>query len=432
MEIEAEYVYDKIAIYDKYSDLVFKYIYIIEASDYKKIHRTKIHQNDLAKQPDAGINCLIELFRFKNNDILYVCFRVVSNIMVSGYYPMMRYAYKLHNSYTVDGKPYGDIKDIVYRQGVERSHIGVNCISTTYLSELIANKVEYSLFLKDRGLMDNTKLTVYGDVSKHKHVKIPYAKPTKHGVRQHDGLLNFHTSDLIVVQDINRIAIDYEFRCYCIDGKIDFAVIKSNNSKSDSKYTCINSELDGDDSKICKMIKEHKDAIQKLCTKTFYAMNRLVHYRLLKLKYELDSAKFIISNVGDMDDKINTIDKKAMLYTLLSLSNTRKKILLSYINGKYNKSIDPETFTIPVMDYSAKEDNYPIYDHFMRIDIALPDGGDYKKVTISNIDTFGDNRLKFKIIKDVVKTDGHNFNKVYQYILYKIVSNNPRKFTELV
>jgi hypothetical protein len=279
--------------------------------------------------------------------------------------------------------------------------------------------------------MENTKLTVYGNVSNNKHISIPYSKSGAHGIRQYDGSLNFHINDLIVVQDINRIAIDYEFRCYCIDGKIDFAIIKSNNSKSSKKYISMNSELDGDDSKICNIIKEHKDDIQKLCKKTFYAMNRLIHYRLLKLKYELDSAKFIISNVEDVDSKINTIDKKAMLYTLLSLSNTRKKILLSYINGKYNKSIDPETFTIPVMDYSVKEDNYPVYDHFMRIDIALPDGGDYKKVTVSNIEGFGDSRLKFKIIKDVVHTD-ITFDKLYQYILYKIVSNNSAKFTKLV
>jgi hypothetical protein len=353
--------------------------------------------------------------------------------MVSGDYPILKFAYKLHNSYIINNNdPFRDIKNIVYMQGIERSHVGLNCISTTYLLELVANKVEYSLFLQERGLMDNTKVTIPGYKSKNKYIMIPYTKPTSYGVR-YSGFENFHTEDLVVEQNINKLAINQEFRCYCIDGKIDFAIIKEHGSNVKNKYICINSELDSNnDSNICKIIKEHKKHIHDICEKTFNAMNRLVHYRLLKLKYEIDSANFIINNVADSNSKITDADKKAMLHTLLSLSNNRKKILIAYINGNYNKSIDPETFTIPIMDYSVKEDVYPIYDHFMRIDIVLPDGSNYDKVTVSNIEAFENDKIKFKIIKDVVQTNGNSFNKIYQYILYKIISNNSKKFTRLV
>lgn len=435
MEFEAEYIYDKMIIYDDYNNLKFNYLYIMELSDYKKIGYTKIHHKELKHHASSGINCLIEMFRFEYKNNIYICFHVVSNIMVSSDYPILKFAYKLHNSYIISkNDPFRDIKNIVYRQGIERSHVGLNCISTTHLLELVANKVEYSLFLKERGLMDNTKVTIPGYKLKNKHIKIPYTKPTPYGIRYLDGLENFHSEELVVVQNINKIAINHEFRCYCIDGKIDFAIIKEHGNKSDNKYICINSELDSNDndSNICKIIKEHKKHIHDICEKTFDAMNRLVHYRLLKLKYEIDSANFIINNVADSNSKITDADKKAMLHTLLSLSNNRKKILIAYINGNYNKSIDPETFTIPVMDYSVKEDIYPIYDHFMRIDIALPDGDNYDKVTVSNIEVFEDDKIKFKVIKDVVQTNGNYFNKIYQYILYKIISNNPKKFTRLV
>lgn len=40
------------------------------------------------------------------------------------------------------------------------------------------------------------------------------------------------------------------------------------------------------------------------------------------------------------------------------------------------------------MDYAVKENDYPVYDNFMRIDLALPDDNKFDKVMVLEVEPF--------------------------------------------
>ena len=433
MILESEYIYDSTLVNEYSNYLVYSYFYIINNTDYNDIGTRKIHFNDRFKHEDNTANMLIELFKFTQESKKYVCFYVESPVNILGDYPILRYAYKRKDSYIIGSrKPFRDIKDIIYSQGIERSHIGFDCISTTYLNEIVSNKIEYTLFFIERGLMYNTELVrhINGAVYKHKFVKAPYSSGSKCAFYQELPQHGCYTDDLVIVQPVNKTLKYYELKCHCINGEIDFVLVKQVRSKSG--YVCMNSNLEGPDlvPELRNMVNKYKNEIKKVCSDAFKAMNRLIHYRLIKLQHELNAAEYIISEVAHKNNAVTSKDKKSMLFVLTSLVNSRKKALIQYINSTHGKSIDFETFTRPIMDYAVKEDKYPTYDNFMRIDLALPDGDRFNKVMVLEVEPFASGRLKYDII-DKCLTEKENFVTSSQYLMAKIIKSAPDKFTNL-
>lgn len=443
MILEPGFAYDSIVSTD-YSTIISdltecNYLYIMEKNDFDDIGLEKIHFNNrasIATMTDA----LIELFTFKHNKVEYVCFYVEVPVRTYSDYPVKRFGFKLKDTY-VTNKMYSkkSIRDVMHAQAIEREKIGLECISTPYLNELCANKIEYALFLTERKLMYNTKLVnhVYGREYRHKYIKVPYSRRSNCTHYETFNDMNCHTDDLLVVQDRNRSLQDYEMRCYCIDGEVDFILVKRNESKKDYLCVRLDKETKVPDAELKKLLNKHGSDLKKICKKTFDAMNRLIHYRMSKLKYEKDMAEYIAGDVAYKSSKykgsraMTTHDKKTIVYVLTSLVNSRKKMMIDYLNGTYGKMIDDETFTRPVQDYSTKEDEYPVYDHFMRIDIALPDGKKFDKMMVLDVKPFSSERVKYRVIKDCVD-DGSKFKASFQYLLSRIVKKNADKFTELV
>lgn len=433
MHLEYGYIYDPLYIGDFGDNLLYNYFYVMDSNDFDELNVSKLDFNEFTPETGSIFNTAIKIFTFKHNGRNYVAFYVSNNIKLLSNYPVFRFAYKLKGSYSIDyGLHFHDTKNMLYSQGIERNKIGLNCISTTYLMELLANRLEYTLFLSDRGLMHNVEIEDYLSHRSYRkdNIKFPntgerIAKSTYDAIS-----LTYNRHSQVIRQRKNKLGELYDIRCYCIDAETVFIIVKD---KIKGKTYCVdiqNRKSNASSEDIIKKIIKNSEEIKKVCKKTFNAMNRLIHYRMLKLKYELDSAEYIVGDLENNNSKITPRDKKTVLYILTSLDNDRKNAVIAYINGSYGKSIDPNSFNRPVLEYSEKLDNYPIYDHFMRIDIFLPDDKAYDKVSVCNIEPFSMVKDKFSKIKSCLG-DGDKFISTSQYILYKIVKSNADFFTDL-
>lgn len=403
-------MYDKILLGNGSSPF-YKFMYVMTLEDFEDIGKIIISHSEYVKNPLEHISgVLIEYVRFVINKVKYVCFYVDIDMRIMNEYSIYRFVHKTKDIYNLGGKYFSGINSLAFMQGLERNKIGKNAVATAYLDELVANKVEYVYYLKEKGLM-NSKLRHYMDIDRYRNdAKIPYVNKYTNSSYDYDSEKHYDMSDEIVVDKTDGLYL----KCFCVSGDID--LILDHKKCIYSKFT-----------KTSKGLGEKKlRKIQKICKRVFLGMNKLIWYRMVKLRYETDMAKFMVGDIGHKEKKLTEQLKQTFIHVLTSLVNSRKRYIIDYMNHTFGKSIDYDTFTMPVMNYVEKKDEYDIYDNFMRIDIDISDKGD---ITVVNIESYTTDKTKYKYVKDFVpKNKGIEHMK--QFLLKRIVETSKSRFID--
>lgn len=416
MILEAGFLYTKIALGSgKYP--FYKYMYIAEKSDYDKLHVRKIKYDkkgvDTIESEYIGEGA-VEYFEFKHDKNDYICFYLLQEINSYKSFPVHRFIVKTSDIYQIGRKHFGDIVSLLDMQGVERTRIGSDAVSTSYLDEIITNKIDYIYFLKDKDLMPRIKLRNVADSDYNDRVTVPYLGRSNcmNSLIAFEGPCN--SEDLVIIdrkKDSEKI-----LQCYCIGGKVEFGLM-------DKECVVVDGNNNGK-----SISAEQMKKVNKLCNKVFDAINRLIYYRLVKMKLESDTAQYLISDMAYKADKmgghIGEKMKKVILHILTSLANSKKKDVIDYINITYGKTIDYDVFTSPISDHSRKKDHYKTYDDFLRIDLVIG-----KDISVHNLESFTTDNLRLKYINGKVKGT-ESFHSGKQYLLKRIVMSNLKRFTE--
>lgn len=392
------------------------------------------------------------LFYFKRNSEIYECFFVVKDCLVKVpqhyRHHIKTYPYKMYDTYVMgDTRIFNSIQDILMCQGFDRDAYGENCISTVYLNEICSNKIEYIKYLSKHGLMIETVIKPYKQGKGQneypgRYVKAPYSSRSVCAFYEKVDAKCF-LEDGVIVQEKNHLLDKYEFKCYVIDGKIQMTVVRLAGKninicvpEDDQDYS--EQEFPSIPDNIKQMVKKYKKEMEIVCKKTFYCMNSLIHMRIQKLEKDEEA-------IGDVMDVISGAslsihDKKVIRYVLNGLVNSEKIKILNTIDKKYNKKIGQpliDVLTKPINNYVDMLDtnnnsehtditipkNFKIYDRFMRVDMALPDGKKYNKITVTEIEPFASGIYMYKTIGPCMRNDDYNkFDNITMYNLYKIIS----------
>jgi hypothetical protein len=384
--------------------------------------------NDIFIHIEQKYKHIKKYFVFVKDSTKYVAFYVSYTTVIrfdkEDVCRLRTYTFKLHDTYVLGPtRIFNNIEDIIMSQGVERDMYGEKSISTVYLNELCSNKLEYVKYFVKHGLMIGTTIEPYkyGDIYNERYVKSPYS--SRSACSQYEVLNNgCFVDDGVIVQQENSSLDMYEFKCYCLDGKLQMIILR----REGGDYNiCIPKDGTGLDLPIYNLVIKYLKNIEDLCTKAFYLMNNLVNMRIHKLNNDKHNTIQLVNDIKKSHQIDINIDKK-IEYILTSLINSEKKKLINVLNKKYDKKYKHNVFTMNVVDY-PEPDEYKIYDRFMRIDMALPDGHNYKKMTITEIEPFASGIYLNSTIKKCMKDDWHNeFNSIVQYNLHKIISTIPQ------
>jgi len=372
------------------------------------------------------------LFYFKKGSDIYECFFVVDDCSVNvpqhSKHLIKTYPYKMYDTYVMgDTRIFNTIQDILVCQGFDRDAYGENCISTTYLNEICSNKIEYIRYLMKHGLMIETIIKPYKHGKRQneypgRYVKAPYSSRSVCAFYEKVDAKCF-LEDGVIVQGKNHMLDKYELKCYVIDGNIQMTICRLGGKNFN---ICV---PESDDQnipiEIKQIVKKYKKEMEDVCRKTFYCMNAMINMRLRKLETDEDAIKDLMDLISGSN--ISDHDKKTIRYVLNGLVNSEKAKMFDIIRKKYNKTIPQpliDILTKPINDYVDPLDkNFKIYDRFMRIDMALPDGKKYNKITVTEIEPFASGIYLYKTVGPcMIKDDMNEFSNITMYNLYKIIS----------
>lgn len=407
--------------------LKFRFIYTCPESIFTVISDS----SDNAK--DHNDNNIQELFYFLNQNQKYVCFFVVNDAILSVPIHISRavkcYPYKMYDTYVMgETRIFSDIEDILICQGVDRDTYGENCISTTYLNEICSNKMEYINYFMKHDLMIGTVIKPYKEktslnIYPGKYVKAPYSSRSACAAYEKLGEGCF-LEDGVIVQEKNNMLNKYEIKCYVLDGKVEMTIVRLNGKNTN---ICIPDDYEGVSDDVKTVIENYKDEIRNLCKKAFYCINALTCMRIEKLKNDEAYVKYIINDLEKSGRDLTELDRRRVRYILTGLVNSEKNKLIDHINYRYDKKYDHTEVTKTINDYPdpiPQKVSYKIYDRLMRIDMALPDRGKYKKMTVTEIEPFASGIYVYKTIGACLKDDELNaFDNITKYNLYKIISS---------
>lgn len=394
------------------------------------------------------------IFFYRKNNVIYGCFFIVNDLKLF-VNPKIQshikiYPYKMYDTYVMgDTRTFNNIRDILINQGYDRDTYGSNCISTTYLNELCANKLEYIKYFVKHALMINTEIITENVDSKYKnmYVKAPYS--SRSVCAQYEQIKKENQCFLdegVIVQQKNHLLQKYEIKCYvlngdiymtlirldgqndniCVDNVKDNIITKFNTNTSDKK------KLD----EIKTLLDTYGDELKSVAKKAYYCINSLIDMRLQKLKIDESETKKLLYKLKCNHIKLSDSEINEIRCVLIGLVNSEKIKVINELNQKYNTELSPTIFIKSVNDYydpicvdrlSNDNDYYSgkIYDKFMRIDMALPDGVNYDRVTITEIEPFASGIYLYSTVGScMVNDDLNTFENITAYNLHKIISDD--------
>lgn len=421
------------------SSTYYYYFYISKAKDYEALNVPKFKFIEYfsveyeAEREKTEEPVLIELTRFTsdNDDTEYIAWYCDKDIVIDDI-KVYRYAYKRHDTYIIgERKIYTNIDKIVYTQGVERLAIGGECISSVYLNELLANKVEYHLWLMDHDLIKHTIIEQYSPNKKYDgmYIKAPYSSGSGCVAENVSTLHNkiCYTMGDVIVQKKNFSLRYLELKCQVIDEKIQYILVK----RIREGYICLNKDFVCTDKKLESRVRKYRDDIERICKEAFRLINHLVMIRAHKLESDNMYIDQILKQIHEKDE-LTDLEKDRIRFTLISLVTARKRTLIKNIREKYQVDIDEERLNMSLIEYH-KNHNVP-YDKsksekYMRIDLALPDYKNYYDITVLEVEPFASGRLHYGIIKDCIY-DSDKYTSTSHHLISEIIKGNKDFFIE--
>jgi len=175
------------------------------------------------------------------------------------------------------------------------------------------------------------------------------------------------------------------------------------------------------------LFKKYQEEIHSICHDTYLAVNAMVGMRIIKQSKDEANARKVIQDIESSGYKLSSDEKLKIKYYLTSLVNNEKIKLVDSLNRRYKQNIDVELFTTYLSDQEDlldRPNELKIYDRFMRVDISVPDGGKYDRVTVTEIEPYASGIYGYDTIGKCMRSENNNdFININQYNLYKIVSS---------
>jgi hypothetical protein len=267
-----------------------------------------------------------------------------------------------------------------------------------------------------------------------------------------------------IVQKYNPTLEEVEFKSHVINGEVYYIMTRYKKDK----YKCVHNfktkhEIVGN------IVNQHKDEIREVIKQAFDAMNRLRFIKEKRLKHETNRLYRLVrklvepytEQIGDVsfldkydchvrDKKLNILYQKSFLpshivdflklfrdgkykcsfeamytslltnYKLDRLNALKKALNQDDVDTDQNNSdinqnvvvlIDKLIHLYSMSDYEfdqkhLKDVDHPIKDFYMRIDIALPDGVNYHKCYVNEIEPLASGKGEYKALQKCI--DGYN------------------------
>lgn len=337
MLIEAEFNifkdYEPETLTDKIKEFIgtcsYYYFYVSTDKELEKLPHNKIPYVNIdinSHDPFTKyIDYIIILTEFEYNGDRYIAWYILKDMEIPDI-KVMKYCYKRKDTYIIgERKIFDKIDQIIYAQGLEREKIGKDCISSTYMNELMANKIEYHLWLIKHGLIKYTDIEEYGHdkTKKGYYIKAPYSSGTGCVVEDEFKKLKklCYLDEGVIVQKKNYSLRMFELKCQVINGEIHYILVK----RLDKPYVCVDNNFKSTDKAIERMINKNKKYIIKLCKKAYRLINHLVMIRIHKIHNDNLEINKIFRKLYDKGIQLNDETKNNIRFTLNSLVVNKKK-----------------------------------------------------------------------------------------------------------
>jgi AMMECR1 domain-containing protein len=373
-------------------------------------------------------------------------------------------AYKNGDSYVLGPvKPFQHIYQVIQQQYHNRIQVD-NQISTIRLNELTSEKLDYYQYMIDKGLIPAKNTRVIKRNVSEEYEEIPSEDMKENVVKysfystskcvfipgQSDrGLDICHKEHGYIVQKVNRTLHDFEFKTHVIHGKEMYTMVRFKlgdyffSRDAESKHEPVDT-----------IVKKYADQVPGILEKVFDAMNRLRYikevrnghemrrvYRLVKAlvePHQVDDTSFLDEYVEkrwnrELDNlhQNNNLPKyvrdflkpfkkgeyvcyfDAMFTSLLASFKLDR--LLALQEAFKLKEVEGDSDLITMVDKlihlyrmsDSEFDNihlqgvdHPIKDYYMRIDLALPDDGDYLECYLNEVEPLASGKGEYPKLLD--------------------------------
>ena len=335
---------------------------------------------------------------------------------------------------------YNSLYKSLYMQYLHKKIEKDNLLST-YFKSITSNKLIYTNYLIDCGLIYNTKIC-YNKICYNKIpstfnnyvIKTPYSlsgecvffnKINKKIFINNKCLYN----NGYILQKYNKSLSITEIRVGVINGDILFVIADDKKIKNRLYYAHKYLEIKNN-KEINKLLQIYKKDISTLINKTFYTMNRLVYMYKKKNKSDITlilktfnkktENEFNIYIIKLLKKKIHAMS----ILTCLSI-NMKNELLNSIIKHLPNKTKDIKILqNILNMKYSDYEKTIKIpkniiIESYMRIDIALPDNINYNRIYVNEVESFSAGKPDIKYI--LKSKQNKNFKYLNDLIIHNIL-----------
>ena len=406
------------------------YYYLIEDKDVKPI------ENDVTV-----------IFKKKYKNKLFFFILVVDDTYTDKNF--IDFTYQNYDKYLIgNNKPLKNLDEVLYMQYLDKKHMDINNISTSYLMALTSNKLVYTQFLIDKGLIYNTKIIDNKTVQQKFQgyvLKYPYSS-TEKCVFINKLKKNYcFKEEGYILQKFNDSIEQLELKCHTTNGKILYIAIRIGKSF----YICCDKNLVTGFKYVDNLLKKYSKEIKSLCFNTYLEMNKLVNlYKIRTLKelnilYSLLKKKTNTKNISKLNNALKNINKSNLNIEPIMLSpcKNRKITLLNKIKCLFedcdlNKGIDLliKLLEVPYSQYEGKfnESIDTIYDEYMRIDIALPDNKDYNKCYINEVEPYACGKTDIYVVrKCLVDSFEYKNEKILSRIISRNIKNYDKYFEKL-
>ena len=388
---------------------------------------------------------IVILYKYKYKNILFCFFIANENLYTDKKY--IQYTFQIYDKYMIGyDRPLKNLNEILYMQYLDKKNMNIKNISSPELMTLTSNKLIYTEYLIHNKLLYNTKVKYNKIPNKFKDyvIKLPYSSNEKCIFYNEIKKKNCIENQGYIIQKYNKSLKEFELKCNVVNGNIFYIMIRIGKSFS----ICCDNKFKSGVEFIDKILYKFKNEVMILCKKGFLLMNKLVYLYKERSKLEsqllykiLKKNKNIVSINNINKILTNNLNKNINIDSIITSPCINEKInILTEINNIFKNNIKKEIDTLikiikaPYKSYEKiKKYNNHIYDHYMRIDISIPDNINFDRCYINEIEPFASgkgnsdivdkciiNELQYpndKILKKIISTNIKNYNNDFKKII---------------
>lgn len=255
-----------------------------------------------------------------------------------------------------------ELLEIIYKIGFHRSIIN-KAVSSLTLYELLAEKIQYHIYLTAFGLISNVKISKYQHDKCYvdKYIKIPFV----------------HNSETTIIGNINGEQI-----CEC----------RNHDKEKIAIVTMIGTNII-DITKNNKATSFDTNKISAFCSEVYKTMITLIDVAKRKKQSDNDIVTEMLKILNKTGYVFSDIDKMRTRYILTSLSNSTKNELMTLLDPKLNNDSFRNMFLMDLLsfykaNYTHKQElkiSETSDEQYMQIHVAIPDGNTYEKLSVIDI-----------------------------------------------